>query len=85
MLNICRQEKDAGGEKGETEKRARCRSDEDASQSSEHDLSSDPDSNEDDTEVEASDNGMLRCRIPGTRGTNTGRRKMSPSTFPATS
>ena len=35
----------------------RCCSGGDARQSSEHDLSADPDSNEDDTAVEASDNG----------------------------
>ena len=54
----------------ETEERARCRSDEDASQSSEHDLSADPGSNEDDTEVqvETVTTGMMRCRIPWTRG-----------------
>ena len=28
--------------------------------------------------------GMMRCRIPGTRGTGTWRRRRSPSAFPAT-
>ena len=41
----------------EREKKARCRSDEVAGQSSGYDLSEDPHSDEDDTEVEAGDDG----------------------------
>ena len=63
-LNICRQEEDAGGKKGESDKKARSHGDEDADQSSEHDPTADPDCDEDDTEVEAGDDGDDEMRNP---------------------
>ena len=69
----------------EREKKARCHSDEDAGQSSEYELSADPDGSKDGTEVKAGDEGDAGMQDPGTRGTDTGRRRRSPSTFPVRS
>ena len=48
----------------EREKKARCRIDEDAGQSSEYDLSASPDGDEDDTEMEAGDDGDDEMQDP---------------------
>ena len=51
-------------ERREREKKARCRSDEDAGQSSAHDLSADPHGDEDDIKVEAGDDGDDEMQDP---------------------